>query len=92
VIETVFTKNAVPVRLTDERWAHITEEHCELAGQRVEVLGCLEDPDRMMAVKEISADVNLVVIYRELEDDGFIITAFTSKTKWLKRREQIWPK
>jgi len=46
-----------------------------------------------MAVKEISAGVNLVVIYRELEDDGFIITAFiTSKTKWLKRREQIWPK
>jgi len=104
VIETVFTKNGVPVRLTDERWAHITEEHCELAGQRVEVLGCLEDPDRIlagkagnegeqMAVKEISAGVNLVVIYRELEDDGFIITAFiTSKTKWLKRREQIWPK
>jgi hypothetical protein len=25
-----------------------------------------------MAVKEMSAGVNLVVIYRELEDDGFI--------------------
>ena len=52
VIETVFTKNGVPVRLTDERWAHITEEHCELAGQRVEVLGCLEDPDRILAGNE----------------------------------------
>ena len=70
-------------------------------GQRVEVLGVIEDPDRIlagnegekMAVKKISADVNLVVVYRELEDDGFIITAFiTSKAKWLNRREQIWPK
>lgn len=26
------------VRLTDERWAHITEEHNELAGLRPEVL------------------------------------------------------
>ena len=101
MIETVFSKNGVPIRLTDERWAHITEEHCELAGQRVEVLGGLEDPDRIlagnegeqMAVKEISAGVNLVVVYRELENDGFIITAFiTSKAKWLNRREQIWPK
>jgi hypothetical protein len=29
-----------------------------------------------MAVKKISPGVNLVVVYRELEDDGFIITAF----------------
>jgi hypothetical protein len=85
----------------DERWAHIAEEHCKLAGQRVQVLEALEDPDRIlagneneqMAVKEVSAGVNLVVVYREIEDDGFIITAFiTSKTKWLNRREQRWPK
>jgi hypothetical protein len=41
VIETVLSKNVVPIRLTDERWAHITEEHCELAGQRVEILEAL---------------------------------------------------
>ena len=61
----------------------------------------LEDPDRIllgkegeqMAVKKKSDAVSLVVVYRESEDDGFIITAFiTSKTKWLNRREQIWPK
>ena len=101
MIETVLSKNGVPIRLTDERWAHITEQHCELAGQRVEILGALEDPDRIlagnegeqMAVKKISPGVNLVVVYRELEDDGFIITAFiTSKAIWLKRREQVWPK
>ena len=101
MIKKVLSKSNIYIRLTDERWAHITEEHCELAGQRVEVLGGLEDPDRIlagnegeqMALKEISAGVNMVVVYRELEDDGFIITAFiTSKDKWLNRREQIWPK
>ena len=101
MIETVFSKNGVSIRLTDERWAHIIEEHCELAGQRVEVLGILEDPDlilagnegEQLAVKEISTGVNLVVVYRELEDDGFIITAFiTSKAKWLTKRKQLWPK
>jgi hypothetical protein len=36
--EVVVSKNAVPIRLTDERWAHITEEHNELAGLRLNVL------------------------------------------------------
>ena len=101
MIETIFSKSGIPIRLTDERWTHIIEEHCELAGQRIEVLESLENPDRIlagnegeqMAVKEISARANLVVVYREFEDDGFIITAFiTSKAKRLNKREQIWPK
>jgi hypothetical protein len=52
VIETAFSKNNVPIRLTDERWAHITEEHCELAGRRLEVLGGLENPDRILTGSE----------------------------------------
>jgi hypothetical protein len=28
--ETVNSKNGVPIRLTDERWSHITEEHWSL--------------------------------------------------------------
>jgi len=36
---------------------------------------------------------HLVVVYREIENDGFIITAFiTSKIESLNRRNQIWPK
>jgi hypothetical protein len=31
-------KDRSPIRLTDERWVHITEEHAELAGHRLEVL------------------------------------------------------
>jgi hypothetical protein len=90
----------VPVRLTDERWTHITEEHCELAGLRLEVLETVAKPDRvlsggegeLLAVRELFPGKYLVVVYRELVDDGFIITAFlTSKIKALQRRKQIWP-
>jgi hypothetical protein len=39
----------IPIRLTDERWAHITEEHCELAGLRLEVLETVAKPERVLA-------------------------------------------
>ena len=100
MLETVSSKNGVLIRLTDERWAHITEEHCELAGLRLEVLETVANPSRvlaggkgeLLAVREISGDEHLVVVYRELENDGFIITAFlTSKIKALNRRTQLWP-
>ena len=101
MIETVLSKNEIPVRLTDERWTHITEEHCELAGMRLEVLETIVNPSRileggdgeLLAVREIEKNKFLVVIYRELNNDGFIITAFlTRRTKSLNRRKQIWPK
>jgi len=100
VIDRVFSKNNVLIRLTDERWAHITEEHCELAGMRLEILETIENPERvltggageLLAVRKISLGKHLVVAYRELEEDGFIITAFlTSKTISLNRRKQLWP-
>lgn len=34
----VYSKNKVPIRLTEERWVHITEEHNEIAGYYFEVL------------------------------------------------------
>jgi hypothetical protein len=101
VLENVLSKNGIVVRLTDERWAHITEEHCELAGMRLEVLEAVANPLRvlaggegeLLAVREISSKKHLVVVYRESGSDGFIITAFlTSKIKSLNRRTQIWPK
>ena len=100
MLETVSSKNGVLIRLTDERWAHITEEHCELAGLRLEVLETVANPSRvleggkgeLLAVRDISRGKHLVVVYRELKDDGFIITAFlTSKKKALNRRIQLWP-
>jgi hypothetical protein len=100
MIDLIYSINRVPIRLTDERWAHITEEHCELAGWRLEVLETIVTPQRilaggageLLAVSERSQGKHLVVVYREFEEDGFIITAFlTTKTNSLNRRKQIWP-
>jgi hypothetical protein len=49
MINTVTSKNGTTIRLTDERWAHITEEHCELAGLRMEVLETVSQPERILA-------------------------------------------
>jgi hypothetical protein len=96
----ILSVHRTPIRLTDERWAHITEEHCELAGFRLEVLETVAKPDRilaggegeLLAVRELFPGKHLVAVYRELADDGFIITAFiTSKIKALQRRKQLWP-
>ena len=98
--EIVLSRNNVPIRLTDERWVHITEEHCELAGMRLEVLDTVANPlrilvggaEELLALREISLGKYLVVVYREFEKNGFIITAFlTSRTQSLNRRKQLWP-
>jgi hypothetical protein len=94
------SKNGIFIRLTDERWAHIVDEHCELAGLRLEVLETVANPDRimgghygaLMAVREMEIGKYLVVVYNEEASDGFIITAFlTRRVGWLNRRRQIWP-
>ncbi|WP_447862412.1 hypothetical protein [Nitrospira calida] len=97
---TVTSKNNKAIRLTDERWVHITEEHAELAGMRLEVLEAVAEPGRilqggegeLLAVRELAVGKFLVVVYRELETDGFIITAFvTRRAASLNRRKQLWP-
>ena len=88
------------IRLTDERWAHIINEHPEITGLKFDVLQTVRNPDRivagnaneLLAVKEYNPRTWLVVAYRELNGDGFIITAYsTSKTAWLRRKRQLWP-
>jgi hypothetical protein len=90
----------VPIRLTNERWAHIIEEHNELAGLRLDVLEAVGQPERivagraseLLAIREHEPGKWLVVVYGELVDDGFIITAFlTSRSASLMRRRQMWP-
>jgi hypothetical protein len=74
---TATSKNGVVIRLTDERWAHITEEHGELAGLRLQVLETLSDPVRvvqggegeLLAARELELGKYIVVVYRELETD-----------------------
>ena len=98
-MDTAVSKNGIPIRLTDERWVHITEEHCELAGLRIEVLETIENPikifeghhEELIVVSELTKGKFLAVVYREFQRDGFIITAFiTKRIKSLSRRRQIW--
>jgi hypothetical protein len=98
--ETLYSKNSVPIRLTDERWAHITEEHSELTDLRLEIVGTVANPTaifagnwgELLAVREAELGKYLVVVYRESQQDGFIITAFlTRKGQALHRRQQLWP-
>lgn len=100
MLSIVQSKNGIPIRLTDERWAHITEEHNELAGLRQEVLETVFAPERiftggyreLLAVRELEPQKWLVAVYRELEDNGFVITAFlTRRIQALARRRQAWP-
>ena len=100
MLETVLSKNGVHIRLTNKRWAHIVEEHNELAGLRAEVLAVLSEPIRivagdggeLLAISEQGTGRWLVVAYREASQDGFIITAFsTTKIGYFERRRQVWP-
>lgn len=100
MVGVAISRNNVPIRLTDERWRHITEEHGELASLRQEVLEIIAEPARiypgntaeLLAAREIDLGKWLVVVYRELEKDGFVITAFlTRRINSLERRKQLWP-
>jgi hypothetical protein len=95
------SKNGVPIRLTEERWSHIMDEHRELEGLELAVLETVSDPERvlaggageLLAVRTHEPGKWLVVAYREIEDDdGFVITAFlTRRFRSLDRRTQLWP-
>jgi hypothetical protein len=99
-MDVVKSKNNVPVRLTRERWFHVTEEHSEVAGYYFEVLETVEEPEAIyegktgecLAVRETEKGKYIVVVYREVSmEDGFIITAFLTRRKMqLERRRKIW--
>jgi hypothetical protein len=100
MMSTALSKNGISIRLTEERWTHIADEHGELAGLRLEVLKAVEEPQRiveggdgeLLAVREFDLGKYIVVVYREQENDGFVITAFlTRRIRSLERRKQVWP-
>jgi hypothetical protein len=98
-IEIVKSVNGVPVRITDERWVHIVENHDDLAGYYDEILDVVEYPDHvirgyrgaLIALRRVREGKFLAVVYKETSDkDGFIITAyFTSKIE-LEREVIVW--
>ena len=91
----------MPIKLTEERWIHIAEEHSEMADYFFEILEVIENPEAIyegkmgecLAVREIEKGKYIVVVYRELSKrDGFVITAFlTRRRKQLERRRKLRP-
>jgi hypothetical protein len=99
-MEMVQSKNGVAVRLTEERWLHITEEHSEMAGYYFDVLETVQDPEaiyegqaeELLAIREIEPGKHMVVVYKEVgQEDGFVITAFlTRRINQIERRTKRW--
>lgn len=100
MVKSAVSKNGVAIRLTGERWQHIGEEHVELLGLQAEIMEAIRDPVRivggnageLLAVRELELGEYMVVVYREVSSDGFVITAFlTRRIRSLERRKQLWP-
>lgn len=92
--------NGITIRLPDERWQHIIQRHANLTDQQALLLQTISAPtrilqgneDALMAIREIDPGKWLVVVYKEDNTDGFVITAFsTRRINSLNRRQQIWP-
>lgn len=98
-IASAISKNGVSIRLTEERWKHIVLLHPNLSDKQAKVLSTVKSPDyifkgkagEFLAVSKLSIRIYLVVVYREIKPDGFIITAYdTTDVRWLFKKELIW--
>jgi len=96
---TLTAKSGLTIRLTEERWQHIADQHPELVNLQPNVIQTLEDPDKilegndgeLLAVRFLDDNKYLVTVYRELESDGFIITAYsTRRINPLNKRKELW--
>lgn len=88
----VRSRGGVPIRLTDERWGHVTRGHPELDSQRERVLETLTEPEllqegdqgELLAIRFYERTPitrkYLVVAYREVDEtDGFVLTAYFTR-------------
>lgn len=100
-MDTAISKNGVSIRLTQERWKHIGLMHPSLIDKKEQILKAVKNPDHilggsageLLAVCGPLKRLYLVVVYKEVVDDGFIITAFeTTDVIWLFKKEIIWSK
>jgi hypothetical protein len=97
-----YSKNAVPIRVTQERWTHIARRHPEMRNQKEKVVETVSNPDwvlsgdfgELLAVrfypKTPLTEKYLVVAYNEISaQDGFVITAYFTSTLW-RGRKVVW--
>lgn len=100
-MDIAISKNNIPIRLTNERWYHITTGHPEIADYYYEILETIENPEiiyegtnnAQIAVSSFLKTINkfVVVVYKENIDDGFIITAyFSNKQQEFQKKKILW--
>ena len=105
MVGSVVTRKGLTIRLTAERWSHIVEAHDYMAGNQDLVFETIENPDYIVSgergeniairhyEKTSISEKSVVVIYKESETDGFIITTFmTSKHDKILKRGVLWKK
>ena len=95
------SKNKIIIRLTEERWYHIIESHDYMSGLSDIVLETINDPEEiiegdegeLIAIKRFN-NRHIVAMYREVDQDGFVITAFlTSEIDRVRKNRKIqWKK
>jgi hypothetical protein len=102
LMDIAISKNQVPIRLTDERWHHISLGHPEIADYYYEILEAIENPKiiyagnygGLIATSQLIEHINMfiVVIYKEIsKDDGFVITAYLSnKVQKFNKKKILW--
>ena len=98
-MEVVYSVNGVPIRLTEERWDHITSNKPYMEAYYDQVLEAIENPTRVLrgyagslvAVLSLARNKYLHVVYKEVrQEDGFTITAFISRQ--YNRSMIVWPR
>ena len=97
-----FSMNNVPIRLSEERFEHISSRHPEMKGSSEDILKTISNPDMvqkgdagtLLAVKKfpktpVAENKFLVAVYKEVgQADGFVLTAYFSSK--LRNRVIIW--
>lgn len=97
------SKNGIKIRLTKERWEHITTSHLEINPKDFsKIMSVIKTPSMILkgdtgellaAKKKIESKTWFVVPYKEVGKDGFVLTAYvTTDYRWLLQREVIWTK
>lgn len=98
-MDEAISRNGVPIRLTNERWLHIVENHDDLAGHYDDVLAAVDDPQwilrghnrALIAVRALRRGQYLCVVYREISlEDGFVVTAYIANR--INRGAVLWPR
>jgi hypothetical protein len=96
-MDVVNSVNGVPIRMTTERWYHIERVHNYLYGYYDDVLRTVEQPDvvtqghggSLIAHRGFGKKRYWAVVYKELKNDGFIITAYMTDRR---KGRKVWPK